>query len=318
MELYLLRSLVEVAKYGSYTRAAEALHLGQPTVYQHVRRLERLYGTRLVEIKGKQVRLTEHGRVVVEYGRRLLAITDELGRVLADDKSLRRGNLVLMAGTTVGEFLLPYISVGFQRLYPGIHISILINNNPAHIDAIVRDRGVDLGFHSDPAPAPGVVKEEFAADELVAILPPGHHLAAQNRICPEDLVEVPVVLFDATGNPSFRMLTDLWLAQAEVQVRAALEANSVQSIKEAVRAGGGIALVPRTAVRDDDHSLIVRSLANPPRRTFFLVARDGGWESHLVRTFRQYARSGLWAAGAPPQLTPIGGRPPRDPARHTG
>lgn len=316
MELYLLRSLVYVAKHGSYTRAADELHLGQPTVYQHVRRLERLYGTRLVEPQGKRVRLTEHGRVVVDYGRRLLAIADEMGQALADDKSLRRGNLVLVAGTTAGEFLLPHISVGFQRLYPGIHISILINNNPAQIDAIVRDRGADLGFHSDPSPTPGVVKEEFAADEVVAILPPTHHLTVRNRICPDDLVGESVVLFEATGSPVFRTLTDLWLAQAGLQVGASLEANSIQSIKEAVRAGGGIALVPRTAVRDNDNTLVIRPLTNPPRRTFFLIARDGGWESHLVRTFRQYARSGLWAIGAPPQLTPIGGRPLQDPAEH--
>lgn len=313
MELYLLRSLVQVAEYGSYTRAAEALYLGQPTVYQHVRRLERLYGTRLVEQQGKRVRLTEHGRIVVDYARRLLAMADEIGQVLADDKSLRRGNLVLMAGTTAGEFLLPHISVGFQRLHPGIHISILINNNPSHIDAIVRDGRVDLGFHSDPSPAPGVVKEEFAADELVAALPHGHPLAAREWVRPEDLVGVSVVLFEARGKPAFRMLTDSWLAQVDLQVRASLEANSVQSIKEAVRAGGGVALVPRAAVRDDDRSLILRPLVDAPRRTFFMVARNGGWESHLVRTFREYVRSGVWAAGAPPHLTPVGGGPPQAP-----
>src|SRR3712207_1713018 len=93
----LLRSFVEVAERGSYTKAAAVLLISQPTVYRHVRRLERAYGVRLVEQVGKRVRLTEQGHVVYRYARRLEDVAAELMDELASDTGVGRGALTLAA-----------------------------------------------------------------------------------------------------------------------------------------------------------------------------------------------------------------------------
>lgn len=302
MTLHLLRSFVLVAEATSYTRAAEAQFLGQPTVYQHIRQLERIYGTRLVEQSGKRACLTEHGRLVYDYARRILALADELTEVLHDDVTLRGGSLILAAGTTPGEFLLPQICVRFQTLHPAIDLHLRIVNSPTGIDEGVQAHTMDLGFHSDPTPRPGIVKEVLVSDTLILLVPSGHRLAGRRSVRPQDLEGERLIRFEASFSASLTERADAWVATAGIKVPSTLTVNSLQAVKSAVRAGGGVAIASEHAVRLDDHSLAFITLADGPTRQLFVVSRETGWHSHLLHAFHQFVLTGAWR---PSVLNPV-------------
>lgn len=93
---------------------------------------------------------------------------------------------------------------------------------------------------------------------------------------------------------SVQQLADGWFNAMGVRVESKLVIGTLQGMKTAVRAGAGVALASKHAVRDDDTSLARFQLANPPRRSFFIVRRDGGWESQVLRSFHEFAESLEW------------------------
>lgn len=295
-----LRSFLAVAELGNYTHAAQRLFLSQPGIYQHVRQLEATFGTKLVEQHGKRVVLTQHGRFVYEYAKKLEQEEAELFQRLRDDESLSGGTVSIAAGSTAGEFLLPRIAVAFQRRYPDIAIRVAVLGTVDEVDRSVLDRRFDLGFHSDPVPREGLTKTPFVQDELVGIAPPGHRFVKSGRrIAARTVATEPFIAFSAPPDAPFsgaliRVMTEEWFADVEEGPDFKLSLGTLEGIKNAVRAGAGVGIVSRYAVRDDDPSLGVFRLARPPRRTFMAVSREGGWEPNVVRAFREFAINLEW------------------------
>src|SRR3954471_20047923 len=113
-----------VADAGGVTRAAERVMVSQPAVSKQVKELERSLGTRLIERHGRGVRLTEAGRVLAEYARRIVALAEEAQAAITDLDSLRRGTLALAVTPTLGTYFLPDALVYFRRRFPGIRVDV--------------------------------------------------------------------------------------------------------------------------------------------------------------------------------------------------
>ncbi len=219
---------------------------------------------------------------------------------LSDDESLSSGTVSIAAGTTAAEFILPRIAVAFQERYPGIAIRIAILGRPQVIDDGIANRRFDLGFHSEPRDAGGAMKTPFLMDELVGIAPPGHRFATSKRpVAPRSLAAERYLGFSdpagghIPGAVISRMVQE-WFESADTTPATHLHLGSLEGIKTAVRQGAGVGVVSRFAVRDDDTSLAVFQLARAPRRPFVIITRDGGWESNVVRGFREFASSLAW------------------------
>jgi DNA-binding transcriptional LysR family regulator len=298
-----LRSFVAVTEEQSYTRAATGLHLSQPTVYQHVRQLEQELGTKLVEQHGKRVVLTDHGRVVYQYARRARDEEEDLVRYIRDDASLDRGQLRVVAGTTSAEFILPTIAVAFRKLHPGIEIGITAAGTTEEVDEAVLDRTYDLGMHSNPMTRPGLLKQHFLTDDLLGLARVEHRFVSEGRpVTPRQLITEPVVHF-GTGAVRLRpaatiqALVNEWFAQGGVEPVTPIRMGTLQGMKRAIRDGAGVGLVSSYAIEPEDPVLRTFPLARPPRRDFILVSREHGWESNVVRAFREFALGMAWAEG---------------------
>ncbi len=300
-----LQCFLAVAEHESYTKAAVAVSLSQPGVHQHVRKLEAQLRTKLVEQHGKRVALTEHGRVVYQYARRFQDEESDLIRYLQDDSSLGQGQLRIAAGTTAAEFIIPTIAVAFQRLHPGIQVRVYAAGRNEEVDSGVTDRSFDLGIHSDPTPRTGLEKVSFLADTLIGIAPVGHRLSKVRRaVTPQDLAREPLIQFGPSEAVRVRIapiqtLINEWFASAGVESMTRLSIGALEGIKRAVRDGGGVAIVSRYVVDPDDPRLAMFRLASPPARDFYVVSRDHGWESNVVRAFREFVVSLAWTCGDP-------------------
>ena len=238
-----------VAKAGSFRAAAEAMHLSQPALSQHVAEMERELGTRLFDRLGRKVALTEAGRVLEEHAHRLFASLASAREAVADLSGLKRGSLVLGASTTPGIYVLPGMIAAFQKKYPGVALSLRIGNS-ALIEEQIRGNELDLGVVGGH---PLRLGEECVAagllDELVLIVPPSHAWARRREIQPS-LLEGERLLVREEGSAT-RQVTERALQRAGGHIKASMELGHTEAIKQAVIAGLGIAFVSIHAIRGE-------------------------------------------------------------------
>src|SRR5438876_1477492 len=238
-----------VAKAGSFRAAAEAMHLSQPALSQHVAEMERELGTRLFDRLGRKVALTEAGRVLEEHAHRLFASLASAREAVADLSGLKRGSLVLGASTTPGIYVLPGMIAAFQKTYPGVALSLRIANS-ALIEEQIRGNELDLGVVGGH---PLRLGEECVAagllDELVLIVPPSHAWARRRVIQPSRL-ERERLLVREEGSAT-RQVTERALQRVGGHIKASMELGHTEAIKQAVIAGLGVAFVSIHAVRGE-------------------------------------------------------------------
>src|SRR5438067_1523906 len=158
-----LEMFCTTVRLGSFTQAAELLEVGQPAVSQHVAALERLLGIALVARVGRGVRLTEAGQLVADYGGRILRLTEQLHEGVSDLRGLATGRLVVGAGQTPGDYVLPAMLGTFQRQYPGISVELEIADTRRVVDWLLRHT-YDLGFIGDRVEHETLELEPFVED----------------------------------------------------------------------------------------------------------------------------------------------------------
>ena len=175
-----LEVFVAVARAGSFRRAAERLHLSQPALSQHVAELERGLGARVFDRRGRQIALTEAGRILEDHAHRVFATLHGAEEAIAELAGGTRGALVIGASTTPGIYVLPALMSRFERGQPGISVALRIANSRV-IEEQVRANELDLGVVGGHGLRPGeACLAAGVLDELVLIVPPGHAWARQN------------------------------------------------------------------------------------------------------------------------------------------
>ena len=182
-----------VAELKSFTRAGQRLHMTQPAVTFQIRQLEEHFNTRLFDREHNRIELTEAGRQLRGYARRILALYSEMDgslRELTDDMA---GTLMLGASMTIAEYDLPRLLVRFKRRFPEVSVKLLVSNTDGIVQMVVENR-IDLGLVEGPVHNRSLAVRRYDVDRLVAALPPGHALADEPRIPFETLRGVPLIL----------------------------------------------------------------------------------------------------------------------------
>ena len=249
MTLRQLEVLLAVARERSFSRAAKKIHSSQPTLSEHVGELERELGKKLLYRRGREVTLTEAGRVFAEYAGAALAAVDGARQAVAELDGLAHGSLLIGASTTPGIYVMPGVIATFRQRYPGVELTLRIANSQV-IEDRVKARELDLGVVGGHAIGPD--EECLAAgllDELVVIVPPGHAWAKRRDIRPAELAGQPLLVREEGS--ATRRVTERALQQAGVRYRVAMELDHTEAIKQAVMAGLGVAFVSTYAVRGE-------------------------------------------------------------------
>lgn len=196
MELRELDALLAIAEERHFTRAAARLHIAQPALSQQIRRLEADVGLRLVDRTTRRVALTDAGEALAARARRARAELDAARSELEDLRGLRAGRVVLGVGRATRSFPLSTLLAAYRRTAPEVELVVREGLSPAITEAIREDE-VDLGIitpYGDEAGA-GLELQTLSSERLVAILPPGHPLAARRRLRLHDLADEPFVVF---------------------------------------------------------------------------------------------------------------------------
>src|SRR6516225_3632863 len=197
MDLTALRIFLTVAEERSFSRAAAKVHRTQPAVSQAVKRLEDDLGEQLFDRSSKSGTLTDAGRVLQNYGQRLVRLAEETESAMRELRDLRRGRVLIGANEAAIHTLLPLIA-RFRKRYPDIAIDV--RRVPARQIAIeVQQGSLDFGALTFHPTEEGLLVVPVGTDELVLLVPPSHELAERRQVQMEDVGKEPVV---AHNDPS--------------------------------------------------------------------------------------------------------------------
>jgi DNA-binding transcriptional LysR family regulator len=249
LNLHLLRLFAAVARQGSFSRAAETLHISQPAVSKGVRDFEAQIGNRLLERGGQGgVTLTEVGGLLMRHAATLFAAERAAEEELAALRGLHRGWLGVGASTTIATYQLPPFLGAFHKRYPGVELRLTSRNTRVIVE-LLSARELDIALVEGPVDDPGIEVRPWREEEMVLISGPDHRLVRATVPITMEAVADEIVLIREPGSGT----RDVVLAALDahrIVPRSILEIGSTEAIKQIVAAGFGIAIVSAAAAAD--------------------------------------------------------------------
>lgn len=248
MESSQLKTFLAVAELLSFNRAAERLNFAQSTISARIKRLEQEVGVPLFERLGKKVILTEAGRRMVRYTRKILDLeTETLYEISEKEES--GGSISIRIPQSLGSYMLPRILPEFQKKYPRVNLDI---NTCAfsQLKKELRSGITDLAFLLyDEIHQADLETEVLGFINLLFICANNSALRNKNRIYLQDLENETLLLPKHDCRYKTRFYRTL--AGQDIKAGAVMEINSVETIKACVEAGIGVSLLPEFAVERD-------------------------------------------------------------------
>lgn len=282
MELRHLESFLALAEVLHFGRAAEQVNLSQPALSRQIQQLEHELGARLLDRSARAVSLTAAGRALRGHAERVFDELREARLAIARASDQPGGHLAIACFDSASVYLAPELLARLDAAYPSVSMSIATLGTREALRA-VRHGTVEAALVTLPVALEGLRLLPLYREQLLAALPRDHPLGAEQEITMEALSAERLVTF-LTGQNNTRMLIDRAFEQARRVPAAIIELESVQAIKDAVRAGLGLAIVGETVVahRTGEPGLLVRPLRPALYRDIGMVSRAGAAEHPLV------------------------------------
>ncbi|MFS2213944.1 transcriptional regulator CynR [Massilia sp. NEAU-DD11] len=284
MQLRLIRYLLAVAEHGNFTRAAEALHVSQPTLSQQIIQLEDILGVTLLDRSGRTVKVTDSGRVYIEHAERALRELEAGRRAIHDVQDLARGELRLATTPTFTAYLVGPLLAAFHARYPGITVRLQERSLDTIAAAVAADE-VDLGIaFTVSRPADDIECQPLLVERLSVVVGAQHKFVARKRpITPEMLASEKLGVL----SPDFATRThvDDYLRSRGLTPCIAVEANTISALIEVVRHSDVITMLPEAIGMQHADLHNVAITPEPQPRTATLLYRRGVYRSAVSLAF---------------------------------
>jgi DNA-binding transcriptional LysR family regulator len=248
VDLQRIETFLHAAQNLNFSEAARILHLTQPTVSHHIKNLENDLGVELFERQGASIKLTEAGRLLVPWARKVLRDSIEMQEMMESLKEGIAGNLAIACSTTAGKYVLPQLAARFSLRHPKIRTTLL-RCAPATVVPNLFDGKANLGVVSYEIRNNEMELQRFFQDSIVAIVPRNHPFVSQNKILPEDLLDQPIIMREDTSGTRKIVLSEL--AKHDISLEDLdifMEIGNAEAIIRTVAAGYGISFVSKLAV----------------------------------------------------------------------
>jgi len=250
MDFDQLRTFLEVAKQGSFSRAGQKVFRSQSAVSAQIRQIESEYNEKLLDRSGKTVRLTPAGEVFLEYAQRMLSVRNESLRAVADQGQDPRGILAIGANEATCLYVLPDVFANYLHLYHAVQVSIYRNFSHKILERL--DAGsIDVGIVTLPVKMPMLKVRTIFRDRLMLMVAANSPLAKLDKVPISMIVEQPVLL-PRTGYT--RRIMDKLFRPYRDQLQVRMELPSIGMIKNFVAAGLGVSLISSSFARDEVQS----------------------------------------------------------------
>ncbi len=289
-----LHALVVVAELGSFSRAAERLHLSQSAVSLQIRELEARLGLRLLDRLGKRAHATAAGLDVIARARPLLDGERQVRETARRHREGWLGRVRVGTGVSVLTYLLPPVLARLARAHRGLEIVLSVGTS-AEMRRRLLDADIDLGVLSGPAPERALHAVALRRDPLLAVLPPGTP-ASPRTLTAAQLARHPLIV---EGGTRMDEQVAQWLRDGGVEPAFAMRVGNVEAIKQVVAAGLGASVISGDALRTAAarRGLAVRPLRPALHRELLLVQRRDKPADPALDAVRRELERGLAQAG---------------------
>jgi DNA-binding transcriptional LysR family regulator len=266
MELRHLRTIAAVARHGSFSKAAEELHLAQSAVSQQIRRLEQELGVEVFRRTSRSVELTAEGEVILGYAHRVLREVDGLHSELGELTGLVRGEVRIGGMYPTGPYDLAEILAEFRMRHPGVAIN-MVEDTQEDVLKRLRTDELDCAF---TAVEPDTLGDEYAAtliweEEFVVALPVDHPLADDGHVTFDQLAGEDLIAY--RENSALRRRLERTMADRGLAPRNAFICTEMAAVRALVSKGLGVAVIPRSVAEQEGPPIALRPIG-PERFTW--------------------------------------------------
>lgn len=249
MDFNQLESFLAIARFKSFSKAAESLFLTQPALSNHVSRLEHELGVVLLERNSRKTELTEAGRLFFTAAQDLLSHREQVIGRMRNYRDNIEGDLTIGASSIPAQYLLPPILARFNAAYPQV-ICHIYDNSSQQVEEQILSQFMDFGLVGSPPLNPDLVYEEFASDDLVVIAPAREPFLSKDSITVEELLEHRLVLREE-GSGTRKAFEDALAAKdSNYRIRPALYVANTDMTNLCVEQGMGLAVTSRISAAD--------------------------------------------------------------------
>lgn len=270
-------------------RAAEKLHIAQPSLSQQLSKLEKELGVLLFQRNTSSVELTYAGEKFVEQAQGIIDAVELLRQEMSDISQLRTGRVMVGSMPITGAHLLPHVLPVFKSKYSEVEITLL-EDSSMNLEKLTASGQTDLSLLSLPLEIPTLAYEVLGEERIDLAVPPGHLLAGREPLgIRTSLAELKdesfIVLKEGQG---FRKMTVELCREAGFEPRIVFESNNMETVQSLVAAGMGVTLVPHFIARAarSEFVPVYLPLAEPvPGRTLVIAYRRGRYLSRAAEAF---------------------------------
>jgi LysR family cyn operon transcriptional activator len=280
-----LRYLLAVADHGGFTRAAEALHVSQPTLSQQIRQLEETLGVSLFDRTSRTVKPTDAGEAYIECARRVLVELEAGKRALHDVKDLSRGTLRLAMTPTFMAYLVGPLVRDYVARFPNIHLEIF-ELSMDDIESGLADDSLDIAIAFDQVRNADIESIPAFTETLGLMVGRAHPLYESEGVLTDEAVaQLPFALL--TADFVTRTRIDEYFAQGQITPKVAIEVNSVNTLLEVIRHTAMATILPQPIATSDRALRKIPLAGEAPRRAAALLRRKNNYHSAASLAFVQ-------------------------------
>lgn len=304
MEFRQLLYAIQIATERNFSRAAEKLHIAQPSLSQQLSKLEKELGVLLFKRSTNSVELTYAGSVFVDKAQQIVDMADQLRREMEDIADMRKGRLVVGSLPMTGAHVLPQVLPAFREAYPEIEI-VLIEESTKRLEQLTASGGTDVSLLSLPLVEPSLAYIPVIEEEICLAVPPDHPLSRPElksiAIPVSQLQEESFVLLKK--GQGFRAIAHDLCQSAGFDPRVVFESGNIETVQSLVAAGMGIAFIPKMMTRSDwqGRAPTYLTLEGRPTRTLVIAYRKGRYLSNAAEAFITIFRDTLNRIGSAPK-----------------
>jgi len=247
VDLLRIETFLHAAENLNFSEAARILHISQPTVSHHIKIMENDLGVTLFERQGATIKLTDAGKLLVPWARRVIRDSIEMQEMMESLKEGMAGTLQIACSTTAGKYVLPQLAARFSVRHPNVRTKLL-RCTPPHVLLNLVEGDANLGVVSYEIPGKDIELQEFFQDLIAVIVPRNHPFALRENVLPEDLIGEPIIMREETSGTRKIVLSELVKHDISVHdITNFMEVANAEAIVRTVSAGYGISFVSKLA-----------------------------------------------------------------------
>ena len=291
MDLWRLQVFCRVVELRSFSGAAKAVCLSQPTVSTHVKDLENRFECKLVDRLGREVIPTKAGSLLYGYATKIIALTQETENALAEFQGKIKGRLTIGGSTIPAGYILPALLGKFKEDYPEVVVTLVQGDTQRIIRATLEGK-VELAIVGAKAKEVQLVQKKIIDDQMFLITPGGHRWAGKRSVVMRELVREPFIIREAGSGT--RQSIDVVLHKSGHSLdslNVVAEMGSTEAVRQGIKAGLGVSILSECAVAEE---LTTGSLKKVKlggitfKRAFYLTFHRHRTQSPLCQTFIKF------------------------------